>query len=147
MKDIRGNKSNNKKRIGIALLLLVLAAVAAIVLHKRDEPEVIGKLSKNDVAEISKVLMKSERKATKWLASRDLRKGDFGKAITEMRNYAAIKISSLELDDSGEVIVAVKFRNTEETTRYIFVKAKGLWRLDHIAAGWNSTLEEPANNG
>lgn len=94
--------------------LIAIGVIAALLLHKPEQPKIIGKLSKEDVSEISKVALNPERDALKEEARILLHQRKIGYAMLKMKRYIFVRVFSIQLIDSHRVRVAIGTGTNQE---------------------------------
>ncbi|HZV32949.1 MAG TPA: hypothetical protein VFB72_00095 [Verrucomicrobiae bacterium] len=96
-------------------------------MHKADGPRIIGELGSGDALEISKVTLKAERHAEKWVMKMDLKSRKFGDLARLVCNYPFVKVVSIEAIDSEDVVVQLGAGNKKIQAQYTLEKEGACW--------------------
>src|ERR1700752_1769608 len=112
------SRIKTKRIVGTIAVLLVLSFVAVMVLHKHDEPKIIGDLSKEDVSEVSRVARKFEKGLMRGQLSADLQNRDGLLFIRHLIDYTQVRVHSIEAETNGAVHVTAGEGTNAESTEY-----------------------------
>lgn len=118
------------KRIvwGIAVLI-ALSFVAAMVLHKHEEPKIIGNLSKEDVLETSRLALNFMRDQMKIHMRYDLKNKEFKAFAETLTLYPRVKVLSVERIGVVAVRVGIGLETNDERATLYEDKIGGAWTL------------------
>ena len=110
-------------------ILLALAFVAAMVLHKHEEPIIIGDLSKEDVSQISRVALRQIRVRLRDAFRIDVRARDVKGLVTDIQYYPSITVTNIEKLPTGVVSVKMRFKSGEISAWCYVKKTDGEWKV------------------
>lgn len=128
---------SRRKTTRILCTIVVLAAlsfVSGMVLHKHDEPKITGKIPPEDLSEISRVALKYTRHQIKgmwraWVKDKDIRW-----SIQEAKDYASVKVISIETIDSDSVVVELG-TGTNGSWKCGVVRGRVGWEVASVRLG------------
>ncbi len=122
-------RPKTKRIVWTLAVLLALSFVAVMVFHKHEEPIIIGNLSKEDAAKISRLALHQVRFANRRSLIYYLHTGEIKKVITHSRSYLSAKVLRLERLPNGLVSVTMKIKPDLENVDLLAGKEDGEWRI------------------
>lgn len=123
------SRIKTKRILWTIAVLLALSFLGAMVLHKHEEPQIIGKISPEDISAISKITLKFRRDQVKERMGRALQDMDILQLIMETADFARLRVLSIKAESGDQFEVSVGTGTNGITLKYFVIKEGSGWKV------------------
>lgn len=131
-KESEMSRTMTKRIVWTIAALAALSFVAAMLLHKHDEPKIIGNVSSTDVTAISRSVRKSFRDIRMNDMTTAFKYRDYGRVMACLQFLFRYKVSYIEAVSTNVVAVWIGIGTNEPRTRIPFLKTNGAWEVTSL---------------